>query len=77
MQAPTGQVTSFIACDARLAWGKADEVYHLGILRSVSLSTISCTTEWSTAGRINLNLVYPHFAGKPCSINLCVIFMLI
>ena len=30
---------------------EADKVHHLGILRSVSFSTISCTTEWSTARR--------------------------
>ena len=30
---------------------EADEVHHLGILRTVSLSTISRTTERCTAGR--------------------------
>ena len=30
---------------------ESDKVHHLGFLRSVSFSTISCTTEQSTAGR--------------------------
>ena len=30
---------------------EADKVHHLGLLRMVSLSTISCTTERCTAGR--------------------------